>query len=179
MDIDKLRSQFPDETSCRAFFESVRWPRGRICPHCGHDQSWIHKSKCVSPGTYECTKCHRHFTVTTKTPLHSTKLPLWKWLQAMYYIASSSKGISSVVLSRWIGVIQATAWKMGHAIRQMMDPTHSDSGLLKGVVELDETYVGGKPVPKAGVVHKRGKKAPQNSECSSLSSDVARSGPCP
>jgi transposase-like protein len=68
----------------------------------------------------------RQFTVTTKTPLHSTKLSLWKWLEAMYLIISSSKGISSVVLARWLGVTQPTAWKMGHAIRKMMNPNQSE-----------------------------------------------------
>ena len=75
----------------------------------------------------------------------------------MYLIVSSSKGISSVVLARWLGVTQPTAWKMGHAIRKMMDPNQSDAGLLTGVVELDEMYVGGSPRPQAGVKHKRGK----------------------
>jgi len=73
----------------------------------------------------------------------------------MYLIVSSSKGISSVVLTRLIGVRQPTAWRMGYVIRQMMDPTRSDAGLLQGVVELDEKYVGGIPQPKPGVVHKR------------------------
>jgi|TARA_B100001964_G_C13872803_1_gene439488 hypothetical protein len=94
--------------------------------------------------------------VTTKTPLHSTKLSFWTWLQAIYYIINSSKGVSSVILSRWIGVSQPTAWKMGHAIRQMMIPT--PEGLsLTGTVELDEKYFGGKPRYQPGVVHKRGR----------------------
>jgi len=91
-------------------------------------------------------KPNRKVTVTT-----------WKWLQAMYLIVSSSKGISSVVLARLIGVTQPTAWRMGHVIRQMMDSKRSDAGLLQGIVELDETYVGGDPQFQQGVVHKRGK----------------------
>ena len=75
----------------------------------------------------------------------------------MYLIVSSSKGISSVILARLVGVRQPTAWRMGHAIRQMMDPSRSDAGLLQGIVELDEQYVGGVPKSKPGVVHKRGK----------------------
>lgn len=75
----------------------------------------------------------------------------------MYLIVSSSKGISSVILARLDGVRQPTAWRMGHVIRQMMDPNCSDAGLLQGVVELDEKYVGGVPQPKPGVVNKRGK----------------------
>ena len=100
--------------------------------------------KSVRTGVYECYQCKRQFTITTKTPMHSTKLPLWKWLQAMYYIVNSSKGISSVILARWLGVTQTTAWKMGHAIRTMMDTGSEKTPLLDGIVELDEKYLGGK-----------------------------------
>jgi len=89
--------------------------------------------------------------------MHSTKLPLWKWLQAMYYMISSSKGVSSVILGRWLGISQPTAWKMGHAIRAMMDPSSDNAPLLKGVVELDEKYFGGQPRYKNGIQHRRGK----------------------
>jgi transposase-like protein len=157
MNIDQLRAQFPNETVCRHFFEAARWPTGRICPHCGFNVSYEIKINRLNQSRYECKRCHRHFTVTTKTALHSTKLALWKWLQAMYLIVSSSKGISSVVLARLIGVTQPTAWRMGHVIRQMMDSKRSDAGLLQGIVELDETYVGGDPQFQQGVVHKRGK----------------------
>jgi len=157
MNIDQLNTQFKNETICRYFFEAARWPGGRICPHCSFNISYRIKVSRSYKDRYECKRCKRHFTVTTKTALHSTKLPLRKWLQAMYLIVSSSKGISSVVLARLIGVTQPTAWRMGHAIRQMMDPKRSDAGMLQGVVELDETFVGGTPQPKPGVVVKRGK----------------------
>ena len=78
--------------------------------------------------------------------MHSTKLDLWKWLQGIYLIMSSSKGISSVVLARMIGTTQPTAWKMGHAIRKLMDSDQFGATLLSGIVELDEMYVGGDPV---------------------------------
>ncbi len=157
MNIDQLNAQFANDTICRRFFEAARWPTGRICPHCSFNISYKIRIKGPNTDRYECKRCKRHFTVTTKTALHSTKLPLRKWLQAMYLIISSSKGISSVVLARLIGVTQPTAWRMGHVIRQMMDPNRSDAGMLQGVVELDEKYVGGTPQPKPGVVHKRGK----------------------
>lgn len=157
MNIDQLNEQFSNERICRNFFEAARWPAGRICPHCSFKVSYRIRINGPHPDRYECKRCKRHFTVTTKTVLHSTKLPLHKWLQAMYLIVSSSKGISSVVLARLLGVTQPTAWRMGHAIRKMMDPASSDAGLLQGVVELDEKYVGGAPTPKNGVVHKRGK----------------------
>jgi transposase-like protein len=157
MNIDQLRNWFPDETACRQFFENARWPKGRICPHCGHHVSYvIHASHRKSP-CYQCKLCKRQFTVTTKTVLHSTKLKLWKWVQAIHLIMNSSKGISSVVLARMIGTTQPTAWKVGHAIRRLMDANQFDATLLTGIVELDEMYVGGEPVARPGVTHKRGK----------------------
>ena len=157
MDIDQLRDRFPNENGCRKFFESIIWQKGRRCPHCGYDRSCKLRGASSRPGLYECYHCRRQFTVTTKTPMHSTKVPLWKWLQAMYYMVSSSKGVSSVILGRWLGVSQPTAWKMGHAIRSMMDPDADNAPLLKGIVELDEKYFGGKPRYEKGVQHRRGK----------------------
>ena len=89
--------------------------------------------------------------------MHSTKLPLWKWLLAIYLIVNSSKGISSVYLGKLIGISQKSAWKLAHAIRQMMAPGSELVTALSGIVELDEKYVGGKPRYQDGVIHKRGK----------------------
>jgi transposase-like protein len=157
MNINELRKQFPDEEACRQFFESLIWPSGRACPHCGSVQSWAIRSASVRDGLYQCGGCHLQFTVTTKTPLHSTKLPLWTWLLAMYLMANSSKGISSVVLSRLVGTTQKTAWKVGHAIRALMASAAVEATLLQGTVELDEKYLGGAPRFQQGVKHKRGK----------------------
>ena len=157
MNIDKLKDRFPNEKSCRKFLESIIWRNARQCPHCGFQKSCQLNGASLRFGVYECYRCKRQFTVTTKTPMHSTKLPLWKWIQAMYYIVNSSKGISSVVLSRWLGVTQTTAGKMGHAIRAMMDPGSERIPLLDGIVELDEKYIGGKPRYRPGVKHKRGR----------------------
>jgi transposase-like protein len=157
MTINELRKQFPDEYACRQFFESVLWPVGRTCPHCGSTQSWALRSASVRDGLYQCGECRLQFTVTTKTPLHSTKLPLWTWLLAMYLMSSSSKGISSVILARLVGTTQKTAWKVGHAIRALMASVTAEVPLLQGTVELDEKYLGGSPRFQEGVTHKRGK----------------------
>jgi hypothetical protein len=77
-------------------------------------------------------------------------------MQAIYYIVNSSKGVSSVFLAKWIGVTQPTAWRVGHAVREMMDPA-GNNHLLSGVVELDQKYFGGKPKYRPGVVNKRGR----------------------
>jgi len=157
MNIDQLRGKFPDENSCRRYFESVIWQNGRICPHCYNDKSYAIQGPSARAGLYECAKCKRQFTVTSKTPMHSTKLPLWKWILAIYYMVHSSKGVSSVFLGKWVGISQKSAWKLGHAIRQMMDPGSEYTPALSGIVELDEKYVGGKPRYEQGVIHKRGK----------------------
>jgi len=156
MNFDQLKKKFPDENNCRRFFESIIWANGRKCPHCDYSKSYLLKGDSVRPGTYECAQCKRQFTVTTKTPMHSTKLSFWKLLQAIYFIVNSSKGISSVFLAKWIGVSQSTAWRMGHAIREMMIPKSEDFSLT-GIVELDGKYFGGKPRYQPGVVHKRGR----------------------
>ena len=157
MDIDELRARFADENSCRAFFESVLWRNGRVCPHCFCVKSYRIKGEATRPGLYECAQCKKQFTITTKTPMHSTKLPLWKWLLAMYYMVNSSKGISSVFLAKWVGISQKSAWKVGHAIRHMMEPGSELIPALGDIVELDEKFVGGKPRYEHGVKHKRGR----------------------
>ena len=157
MDIDQLRKRFPDENACREFFESVIWQNGRRCPHCDCQCSYPLSGRSSRPGLYECGECKHQFTVTTKTPMHSTKLPLWKWLLCMYLMVNSSKGVSSVFMGKWLGVAQRTAWKMGHAIRRLMEPDPEGQPPLNGIVELDEKYFGGKPRYEHGVKHKRGK----------------------
>ena len=144
LSVDKLLQRYPTEDSIRTFFESIIWPHGRHCVHCGFKTTYPIKGDKTRKGLYECNRCKGQFTVTTKTPMHSTKLSLLKWLMAIYYIVNSSKGIASVVLARWIGVSQKTAWKMGHAIRVMMASESEIDNMLSGIVEVDETYVGGK-----------------------------------
>jgi len=173
MNIDELRKQIPDESSCRMFFEKLIWPNGRSCPHCHHGRSYRLTGQSSRIGLYECAQCKKQFTVTTRTLMHSTKLPLWKWLLALYYIINSSKGISSVYLARLIGVKQSTAWKMGHAIRYMMNSWATDLPLLNGVIEMDEKFIGGKPRHNYGVKHKVGK----GTEKQSILITVQRQGP--
>jgi len=157
MNINEFRSLFPDEETCRQYLEKTIWHQGRTCPHCKCQKSWALSGSSVRKGLYECSECNRQFTVTTKTPLHATKLFLRTWLMAMYFMVNSSKGVSSVYLAKWLGVRQKTAWKVGHAVRALMK-LHGDAiGPLKGVVELDEKYLGGKPRFVQGITNPRGK----------------------
>jgi transposase-like protein len=157
MTVDELRTMLPDEKACRRFLEEMIWKSGRVCPHCGCMESWAIKGQSARPGLYECSGCRLQFTVTTKTPMHGTKLKLWKWILGMYYMIHSSKGVSSVFLGRWLGISQKSAWKLCHSIREMMDTRHEDFPAVGGVVEIDEKFLGGKPRKEKGVVHKRGK----------------------
>ena len=135
-----LQARFSDEGKCLAFLKRVRWPAGPACPHCGSiDRASRVKSR---SGQFVCLECAKSFSVTSGTPMHKTHLPVCTWIIAAYLIASSSKGTSSSKLAGLLGLQYRTTWHLAHRIRAMMD---SDPGLLTGIVELDETYMGGKP----------------------------------
>lgn len=157
MTLQEFNRQFPDEDSSRHYLEQVIWPQGRRCPHCGGKKSWPISSDSVRSGLYECAECGGQFTVTTKTPLHSTKLPLKTWLLALFCMTNSSKGVSSVYLAKWIGTTQKTAWRIGHILRTLMSVQIAAQDQLTGAVEVDETYVGGPPRSQRGVTFKRGR----------------------
>ncbi len=173
MNVEQLRSIFPDEASCRQFFESVIWPDGPICPHCQGRRAWRLSSASVRSGLLECADCHRQFTVTTRTPFHSTKLSLLIWIQVMYSLICSSKGASSVAIATWVGISQKTAWKMMHALRALMAVHQNLLPMLEGIVELDEKYLGGKPRFQYGVKHKRG----HGTAKACIATTVERQGP--
>lgn len=146
---EKLKS-FGDmtENEAREFLENLRWPNGAVCPHCGHDVAHklsgkVGSKKPVRAGVYACAKCRKQFTVTVGTIFESSRIPLRKWLMAFYLMNASKKGISAHQLHRMLGVTYKTAWFMCHRIRESMrkEPVNS---LLEGVVEADETYIGGK-----------------------------------
>lgn len=157
MTADQLKKMLPDETACRKYLESTIWQSGRVCPHCGCMESWAIRGRTARPGLYECSGCRRQFTVTTRTPMHSTKLPLWTWILAMYYMVHSSKGVSSVFMAHWLGITQKSAWKLCHAIREMMDTSHENFAAVGGVVEIDEKFLGGKPRKENRAGSKRAK----------------------
>jgi len=145
--VGDMAAAFQDEDRCRRLLEAMVWPRGRICPACGYRISIALAGRDLGrrarPGLYQCSsrECRFQFTVTTRTPLHSTKLPLRVWLTGLWLILQSDRGISSVRLAEAIGVSQPTAWRMGHALRRLV--TREEQ--LDGTVEIDEFYIGGGP----------------------------------
>jgi transposase-like protein len=133
-----------DEAAAYRFVEARVWPQGRVCPHCGVvGESSAMKGKSTRIGTYKCYACRKPFTVKIGTIFESSHVKLHLWLQAIFLIASSKKGISSNQLHRTLGVTLKTAWFMSHRIREAMRST--GGGPLGGegaVVEVDETYFG-------------------------------------
>jgi transposase-like protein len=142
---------FTDEAKAREHFEALRWPTGPYCPHCGETDRVYRvqaKTKNTRAGLLYCNSCNGSFTVTTGSAMESSHVPLNKWALAFRLMCSNKKGISAHQLHRTLNVTYKTAWFMAHRIREAMRPLDSDaSGQLGGankVVEVDETYVGGK-----------------------------------
>jgi transposase-like protein len=155
---------FSDETKARAYFEAIRWPNGPYCPHCGETQRVYRlEGKSHRPGLFRCNGCGGQFTVTNGSVMESSHIPLNKWALGFRLYAASKKGFSAHQLHRMLGITYKSAWFMSMRIREAMGETPTDSsGPLGGankVVEVDETYVGGKAKnrknhvpPKAAVV---------------------------
>lgn len=152
------------EEQARETFEQIRWPNGRVCPHCGATSEHSTKLEGTAHrvGLYKCNACSEQFTATVGTILEQSHLPIRTWLMAFSLLCSSKKGLSALQLQRQLGIgSYRSAWHMAHRIRHAMSQEPL-AGLLKGTVEVDETYVGGKPRKGTGK-HKRGrgtKKAP-------------------
>jgi transposase-like protein len=132
-----LVARFHDEDKCRAYLEAQRWPDGLECPRCGGKVI----SRIKTRHQLDCDSCRYRFSVTAGTIFHDSHLPLWKWFLAVYLIIESKKGISANQLKRTLGVSYKTAWYLCHRIRVAMNEV--DAQLLKGIVEVDETFVGG------------------------------------
>lgn len=153
------------EDQARAILESIRWPEGPICPHCNAKEvrRIEGKAESVRDGLFRCYGCKGHFTVMVGTVMEDSHITYRQWVQAFHSMSSHKKGVSALQLQRNLGLgSYRSAWRLAHRIRLAMkaDPLASK---LKGIVEVDETYVGGKPRKGDGLYHKRGRgtsKAP-------------------
>ncbi|MBO9669348.1 MAG: IS1595 family transposase [Sphingobium sp.] len=137
---------FHNEEAAYAYVEARIWPNGPICPHCGGVER-IGKlaGKSTRVGAYKCYQCRKPFTVKIGTIFESSHVAMHLWLQAMYLIAGSKKGISSNQLHRILGVTLKTAWFMSHRIREAMRDDAGPLGGLGSIVEADETFIGREP----------------------------------
>ena len=150
MSTDLTAPIFHDEDAARAHFQALRWPHGPVCPHCGVvDNATEMKGRTTRPGLFKCKEkeCRKPFTATMGTVYERSHIPLHKWLLATHLMCSSKKGISAHQLFRMLGFgSYKTAWFMAHRIREAMNlpPEPSPLGGEGKIVEVDETYVGGK-----------------------------------
>ena len=132
--------KFPDEESARKFFEARRWNDEPVCGHCGSVS--VTECKDHKPMAYRCKDCRKHFSVRTGTVLAESRLPLLKWLLAIYMLTSARKGIPSTQMARELGVTQKTAWFLAQRIRETW--LNDRDGDMGNHTQVDETYVGGK-----------------------------------
>jgi transposase-like protein len=145
------RPEFHNEEAAYAYVEARIWANSRVCPHCGEaERTSKMGGKSTRIGTYKCYSCRKPFTVKIGTIFEASHVPMNLWLQAIYLMCASKKGISSNQMHRTLGVTLKTAWFMSHRIREAMrDDTLGAFGAGGGVVEVDETFIGrepGKPV---------------------------------
>lgn len=146
-----LTAIFASADLAREWLEARRWPDGPVCPHCGvvnrayRLQAKSGSTRPVRKGVWKCMDCRKQFTVTIGTVFAETHIPLNKWLHAMHLMCSSKKGISAHQLHRTLEVTYKTAWFLCHRIREAMEKdAPADRGKFGGIVEADETFVGGK-----------------------------------
>src|SRR5438270_936060 len=148
---------FSDAEKAREHFEKLRWPDGPVCPHCGElnnayrlEPKESKKDTHVRKGVWKCAGCREQFTVTVGSIFEDSHIPLHKWLLAIHLMCSSKKGISALQLQRNLELgSYRTAWFMCHRIRWAMTQGPM-TDLLQGVVEVDETYVGGREKGRPG-----------------------------
>jgi transposase-like protein len=138
MNLPKLVEQFGSEDKCHAYLEELRWPDGVECPRCESKKI----SRIASRRQFECSDCRYQFSVRTGTVFQDSHLPLWKWFLAIYLMGESKKGISANQLKRMLDVSYKTAWYLCHRVRASMHDENAPQ--LSGIVEADETYIGGK-----------------------------------
>lgn len=135
----QLLQMFPDEAAAEKFFENERWGEtGKYCPHCGSLRTVETKNR--KPMPYRCKDCRKHFSIKSGSIMWKSKIPLHKWLMAIYLFSTSLKGISSRKLASDLGIKQPHAWLLAHKIRSAME---QGNGLFTKPTEADETYIGG------------------------------------
>jgi len=145
-----LAQQYSDDDKARELLESLLWPHGAYCPHCKADMPYKLTPKATSKrparkGLYKCRTCRKQFTVTVGTIFEDSHIPIGKWLMAIFLLCSSKKGMSAHQIHRMLKVTYKSAWFMMHRLRYAMSAKAPLGRLLQGVIECDETYIGGKP----------------------------------
>lgn len=147
MNFADLAPHFSDEDKAIELIERLMWPDGAVCPHCqATEKQYRLQGKATRKGLWKCGKCRKQYTVKVGTIFEDSHIPMTKWLMVIYMMCSSKKGISAKQIERSIGVSYKSAWHMCHRIRLAMtkEPLMSKLGGPNRIVEVDETYIGGK-----------------------------------
>jgi transposase-like protein len=150
-EIDLRNPIFHDDDAAREYLETILWPHGPVCPRCGVMGDRITKmaGKSLRPGVYNCKDCRKPFSVTVGTVMERSHIPLSKWVLATRLMAASKKGMSAHQLHRMMDVSYEAAWFLFHRLREAAgDPSPVPIGGANKVVEIDETYIGGKEANK-------------------------------
>ena len=140
MNLVSLIDEFSCDDRCRKALEKIRWPHGVACTRCG-DMDVL---ELENQNRWKCKSCRYQFSVMSGTIMHDSHLPLRKWFLAIYLMCESKKGISALQMKRTLGTTYRTAWHLCHRIREAMGNEPFSGPTLVGVVEVDETLVGGK-----------------------------------
>jgi transposase-like protein len=140
LSLSEFLRDYGTESHCAAALEKARWPQGFTCPACNNQRHCIVWHGSVK--TFQCNRCHRQATLTAGTIFHSSKLPLVKWFQAIYFLTQTKNNVSALELMRMIGVCYRTAWRIKHKLMQTMCG-REESTILAQRVEVDDAYLGG------------------------------------
>lgn len=139
MNILEIIKKFPDQETCIKHLETVRWGDTPICPYCNSTNTNALEKEL----RHHCNGCRKSFSVTVGTIFHHTHIDLQKWFLVMSLMLNARKGLSAYQIARDLGMRRPTVWSMMHRIREAMESEEGE--LLQGIVEMDETYIGGKP----------------------------------
>ena len=151
----RLAERIPDEASAYAYLESLRWPDGPVCPHCGNEDRCYFlspangKSRKTRTGAatqrrvWKCGACRKQFSVLTDTVMHGTKIPVRTWVFVIFEMCASKNGVSAREIERKYGLCPRSAWHLTHRIREAM--RENGIGVLTGTIVADETWIGGRP----------------------------------
>ena len=168
--LDYIARHFSDENEAYHFLEKMRWSNHPVCPHCGYDRAYFLQPKgdrytrtghATPRRVYKCAACRKQFSVLIRTIFEGTKIPLYKWLLAIHMMCANKNGVAAYELHRTLEITSKSAWFMAHRIRKALEQEPL-SGKLSGIIEADETYIGGRPRRKNNAPRMSPKEAAQH-----------------
>jgi transposase-like protein len=164
MNLLEATKRWPTPEAAMNHLEKVRWSGRPICPYCKSEKTCVHASKDKKMPRWQCETCHKAFSATVGTIFHHTHLPLSTWFLAIVIMLNAKKNVSNAQLGRGLGLPYKTAWSLALRIREAMLTDPEQKRLFHGIVEMDETYVGGRPRKgntgsSGGGTNKRGRAA--------------------